>query len=109
MPPDNQAWGDYVGVKILLQAMAETKSTEGAKWVAYFEKGATFDILKGRKGSFRDWDHQLLQEMYVVKVKDKKDVKDKWDIFEIVEPVPKTNESLELIQPTKQENPCNMA
>ena len=73
MPPDNQAWGDYVGMKILLQAMAETKSTEGAKLVAYFEKGATFDILKGRKGSFRDWDHQLLQEMYVVKVKDKKD------------------------------------
>src|SRR6266511_3296896 len=109
MPPDNQAWGDYVGVKILLQAMAETKSAEGAKWVAYFEKGATFDILKARKGSFRDWDHQLLQEMYVVKVKDKKDARDKWDIFEIVEAVPKASESLELIQPTKQENPCTMA
>ncbi len=109
MPPDNQAWGDYVGVKILLQAIAETKSTEGAKWVAYFEKGATFDILKARKGSFRDWDHQLLQEMYVVKVKDKKDARDKWDIFEIVEPVPKANEPLELIQPTKQENPCTLA
>ena len=109
VPPDNQAWGDYVGVKILLQAMAETKSTEGPKWVAYFEKGATFDILKGRRGSFRGWDHQLLQEMYVVKVKDKKDAKDKWDIFEMVEPVPKPSESLELIQPTKQENACNMA
>ena len=76
---------------------------------AYFEKHASFDILKARKGSFRDWDHQLLQEMYVVKVKDKKDVKDKWDIFEIVEPMPKASESLELIQPTKQENPCAMA
>ena len=108
-PPDNQAWGDYVGVKILLQAMAETKSSEGAKWVAYFEKGATFDILKGRKGSFREWDHQLLQEMYVVRVKDKKDAKDKWDIFELVQPAPAGNESLELIQPTKQENPCTMA
>jgi branched-chain amino acid transport system substrate-binding protein len=107
-PPDNQAWGDYVAVKILLQAMAETKSTEAAKWVPYFEKGASFDILKGRKGSFRDWDHQLLQEMYVVKVKDKKDAKDKWDIFQIVEPVPNANESLELIQPTKQENACAM-
>ncbi len=108
-PPDNQAWGDYVGVKILLQAMAETKSSEGAKWVAYFEKGATFDILKGRKGSFREWDHQLLQEMYVVRVKDKKDAKDKWDIFELVQPAPAASESLELIQPTRQENPCTMA
>jgi branched-chain amino acid transport system substrate-binding protein len=109
MPPDNQAWGDYVGVKILVQAMAETKSTEGAKWIAYLEKGATFDLLKSRKGFFRNWDHQLLQEMYVVRVKDKKDAKDRWDIFEIIEAVPETAESLELIQPTKQENPCTMA
>ena len=109
MPPDNQAWGDYVGVKILVQTMAETKSTEGAKWVGYLEKGATFDILKSRKGFFRSWDHQLLQEMYVVRVKDKKGAKDKWDIFDIVEAVPETTEPLELIQPTKQENPCTMA
>jgi len=109
MPPDNQAWGDYVGVKILLQTLAETKSTEGLKWVAHLEKGASFDILKGRRGTFRARDHQLLQEMYVVKVKDKKDARDKWDIFEIVQPVPGANESLELIQPTQQENPCTMA
>jgi branched-chain amino acid transport system substrate-binding protein len=47
--------------------------------------------------------------MYVVKVKDKKDAKDKWDIFELVQTVPASGESLELIQPTKQENPCTMA
>ncbi len=109
MPPDNQAWGDYVGVKILLQAMAETKTTDAPKLVEYFEKGASFDILKGRKGMFRAWDHQLLQEMYVVKVKDKAAAKDKWDIFDLVETVPGASESLELIQPTRQENPCTMA
>jgi branched-chain amino acid transport system substrate-binding protein len=47
--------------------------------------------------------------MYVVKVKDKKDAKDQWDIFELVQPVPAASESLELIQPTRQENPCAMA
>jgi branched-chain amino acid transport system substrate-binding protein len=109
VPPDNQAWGDYVGVRILLQAMGETKSTDGAKWIEYFEKGASFDILKARKGTFRAWDHQLLQEMYVVKVKDKKDARDKWDIFEVLQPAPGPNDSLELIQPTKEENPCTMA
>jgi hypothetical protein len=36
-------------------------------------------------------------------------MKDKWDIFEIVQPVPSANESLELIQPTQAENPCKMA
>ncbi len=108
-PPDNQAWGDYVGVKIVLQAIAETKGTDTAKMVEYFEKGASFDILKARKGSFRAWDHQLLQEMYVVKVKDKSKMKDKWDIFDIIQPVPGANESLELIQPTREENACTMA
>ena len=107
-PPDNQAWGDYMGVMIMSQAVAETKSTEAAKLVEYFEKGASFDILKARKGTFRPWDHQLLQEMYVVKVKDKAKMKDKWDIFEIVQPVPAPNESLELIQPTKEETACTM-
>jgi len=108
-PPDNQAWGDYVAAKILMQAIAEAKSTDSLKLVEYFEKGASFDILKARKGSFRKWDHQLLQEMYVVKVKDKAKMKDKWDIFDIVQPVPGASEDLELIQPTQTENPCKMA
>ena len=108
-PPDNQAWGDYVAAKILTQAIAEAKSTDSLKLVEYFEKGPSFDILKARKGTFRKWDHQLLQEMYVVKVKDKAKMKDKWDIFDIVQAVPGANESLELIQPTQAENPCKMA
>jgi branched-chain amino acid transport system substrate-binding protein len=108
-PPDNQAWGDYVGVRIVLQTIAATKSTDAAAAIQYLESGVTFDILKERKGSFRAWDHQLLQEMYVVKVKDKAQSKDKWDIFEIVRAVPGPKESLELIQPTEAENPCKMS
>ncbi len=108
-PPDNQAWGDYVGVMIVAQAIAETKSSDAMRLVEDLEKGASFDILKARRGTFRAWDHQLLQEMYVVKVKDKAKMKDKWDIFEIVQPVPAPNESLELIQPTREENSCTMA
>ncbi len=107
-PPENQAWGEYVGTRILLQAIQATKSTKSADLVRHLESGASFNILKGRPGSFRAWDHQLLQTMYVVKVKDKAKMKDQWDIFEVVEPVPKKDESLELIQPTKEENPCNM-
>jgi branched-chain amino acid transport system substrate-binding protein len=109
IPPENQAWGDYVAIKIMLQAMTETKGTDTAKIIDHLEKGASFDILKPRKGTFRAWDHQLLQEMYVVGVKERSKMKDKWDIFDVVMPVPGPNESLELIQPTKEENPCTMA
>lgn len=107
-PPDNQAWGDYIGIKIVLEAIAGAKSTRSQDLVAHLEKGAKFDILKGREAYFRDWDHQLLQIMYVVKVKDKAKAKDQWDIFEIVEAQPPKGESYELIQPTKAENPCPM-
>ena len=109
LPPDNQAWGDYTAVRILAQSMTETKSTDSEKIIGHLEKGAAFDVLKARKASFRAWDHQLLQEMYVVVIKDKAKMKDKWDIFDLVETVPGANESLELIQPTQQENPCTLA
>ncbi len=107
-PPENQAWGDYIGARIVLQAVAETKGTDARRIVQYLESGAEFDLLKKRPGSFRKWDHQLLQEMYVVEVKETSAAKDRWDIFNIVETVPGAGQSLELIQPTQKENPCSM-
>jgi branched-chain amino acid transport system substrate-binding protein len=107
-PPENQAWGDYVAMKIIAQAMRDTGSTDSAELIEYLEGGAEFDVLKRRPGSFRKWDHQLLQEMYVVRVKEPSASKDQWDIFEVVQPVPAEGESLEKIQPTQEENACTM-
>lgn len=107
-PPDNQAWGEYVGVRILLQAIADVGGTDSSAIVDHLESGVEFDILKDRRGRFRDWDHQLLQEMYVVRVKEPGEAKDQWDIFEIVEPQPGPDQDLELIQPTREENPCDL-
>ena len=107
-PPENQAWGDYTAVKIMAAAMNEAKSTDPAKIIPLLESGMTFDIMKPRLGSFRKWDHSLLQEMFIVKVKDRDEMEDKWDIFEIIEATPGADESLETIQPTMEENPCNM-
>lgn len=109
LPPDNQAWGDYVAAKILARAMNEAKSTKAEDLIKYFESGAEFDILKARKGRFRDWDHQLLQEMYIVKVKEKAASKDQYDIFDVVTAVPGPSEDLNAIQPTQEENACKMA
>ena len=108
MPPENGAWADYVAIRILLQAIAETRSTDPEKLIAYFEKGASFDVLKGRRGVFAA-NHQLLQEMYVVRIKEKSRMQDSWDIFEMVRAVPGANDPLTLIQPSQQENPCPIA
>ena len=108
MPPENGAWADYVAMRILLQAIAENRSTDSEKLIAYFDKGASFDILKGRRGVFAA-NHQLLQEMYVVRIKEKSRMQDQWDIFEMVRTVPGANDPLTLIQPSQQENPCPIA
>jgi branched-chain amino acid transport system substrate-binding protein len=107
-PPENHAWIEYVSLKMMAQAMNETKSTDTEKLVDYFEKGAEFDILKARKGWFRSWDHQLMQEAYPFSVKAKGQAKDKWDFLALGAAVPGANESLEVLAPTKEQNPCSM-
>ena len=107
-PPENHAWIEYVSLKMMAQAMNETKSTDTDKLVAYFEKETEFDILKGRKGYFRSWDHQLMQEAYPFTVKAKGQAKDKWDMLELGGAIPGASESLETIALTKEQNPCSM-
>ena len=108
-PPENQAWGEYVALKSMVQAMNETKSTDSAKLIEYFEKGAPFDILKARKGYYRAWDHQLMQEMYTVTPKPKGKAKDKWDFIALGPTVPGPKDSLEILAPTREENACTMS
>ena len=107
-PPENHAWIEYISLKIMAQAMNETKSTDTDKLIAYLEKGPQFDILKGRKGYFRDWDHQLMQEAYPFTVKAAGKAKDKWDFLELGAAIPGPNEPLESIELTKEQNPCSM-
>jgi branched-chain amino acid transport system substrate-binding protein len=107
-PPENHAWIEYVSLKILAQAMNETKSIDSDKLIAYFETEAQFDILKARKGYFRSWDHQLMQEAYPFTVKPKGQARDKWDFLKFGEAVPAPNQPLESLAPTKAENTCVM-
>ena len=75
---------------------------------AFLESGVKFDVLRGREGYFRPWDHQLMFEMYTVKPIEGK-APNKWDVMQTSAPVPGPNESLEVLAPTKQENACNFA
>src|SRR5438093_1433357 len=107
-PPENQAWGDYLSTRHVAQAMNETKSTDSIKVVEHLEKGAKFDILKTREGYYRDWDHQLMQQMYTLTFKPEAEVKDRWDLFTLSAPVPAADQSLEILAPTRTENSCTM-
>jgi branched-chain amino acid transport system substrate-binding protein len=105
-PPENHAWIEYVSLKIMAQAMNATKSTDTEKLIAYLESGAEFDLLKSRKGYFRAWDHQLIQEAYPFTVKPKGQAKDKWDFLKFGDAVPAPSQPLEVINPPKEANAC---
>ena len=107
-PPENQAWGDYLSTKHLAQAMNELKTTDSTKVAEHLEKGAKFDVLKTREGYYRAWDHQLMQQMYTLTFLPEAKVRDKWELFSLSPPVPADNQSLEIIAPTREENPCTM-
>jgi branched-chain amino acid transport system substrate-binding protein len=105
-PPENHAWIEYVSLKIMAQAINATKGTDTEKLIAYFESQAEFDLLKSRKGYFRSWDHQLIQEAYPFTVKPKGQAKDKWDFLKFGAAVPAASEPLESINPPKEANAC---
>ncbi len=66
---DPQAWASYAAVQILFDAVRGTGSVDGATLADYLENSGTeYDVLKGPGTSFRPWDHQLRQPIYVVRV-----------------------------------------
>jgi branched-chain amino acid transport system substrate-binding protein len=105
-PPENHAWIEYVSLKIMAQAINATKGTDTEQLIKYFESQAEFDLLKARKGYFRSWDHQLIQEAYPFTVKPKGQAKDKWDFLKFGDAVPASNQPLESINPPKSANAC---
>ncbi len=107
-PTENHAWIEYITLKMIAQAITDTKSTESDALIAYFEKQTQFDIMKARKAYFRSWDHQLVQEAYPFTVKPKGEMKDKWDMLVLGDAVPAAGAEIESIYPTQQQNPCNM-
>jgi quinoprotein dehydrogenase-associated probable ABC transporter substrate-binding protein len=68
-PTDPSAWAAYAAVKIVLESVLATGSLEPARLVAYLEDPRTrFDLHKGTPLSFRPWDHQLRQPLYLVRL-----------------------------------------
>ncbi len=53
--------------------------------------------------TIRPWDHQTIQSVYVVRGRDPKEMKEAWDIYEIVDAY-----SGEDLLPNEKENPVKL-
>lgn len=68
-PMNPSAWAGYVSVKMLYEAAAYGGTIEGPGVLSYLENPSTqFDVYKGVGVSFRPWNHQLRQTLYLVKI-----------------------------------------
>ncbi|MEX2542108.1 MAG: quinoprotein dehydrogenase-associated putative ABC transporter substrate-binding protein [Trueperaceae bacterium] len=67
-PMDTPAWSSYQAIRIVDQAVRDSDSDDSAALVAYLESPDTSFEAKGLELSFRPWDHQLGQPLYVVDV-----------------------------------------
>jgi ABC-type branched-subunit amino acid transport system substrate-binding protein len=63
------AWAAYHSVQILFEAALAAGSLDASALIQFLESPeAVFDVRKGPGVSFRSWDHQLRQPLYVVRV-----------------------------------------
>jgi ABC transporter substrate binding protein (PQQ-dependent alcohol dehydrogenase system) len=68
-PMDTSAWAVYQGVKILYEAAFFGGSADPGDVMAYLtDAQSVFDVWKGIGTSFRPWDRQLRQPLYLVKI-----------------------------------------
>ena len=80
VPSDYGAMG-YAGVRSVLQAVREAKSTESLK-VSIALRQLRYDWYKGDQ-SYRKCDHQSVQSVVIIESKSK-NMKDKYDVFNVL-------------------------
>lgn len=70
-PMDAMAWATFHAVKILFEAAFFGQSTTPADVIAYMTNPTSvFDLHKGIAVSFRPWDRQIRQSLFLIKIRD---------------------------------------
>jgi len=73
-PQDAAAWAAFHAVKILFEAALFGQSTDGDALREYMvNQTSVFDLHKGIAVTFRPWDHQLRQSLFLVKISETAD------------------------------------
>jgi branched-chain amino acid transport system substrate-binding protein len=101
VPPCNGGGTAYTNLMLYKWAVEQTKSFEAKNLIRVLE-GHTFVSLKDQE-TIRPWDHQTIQSVYVVRGRDPKEMKESWDIYDVVEAF-----SGEDLAPTREENPVKL-
>jgi ABC-type branched-subunit amino acid transport system substrate-binding protein len=71
-PAESFAWANWAAVKLVLEGMLRSGHAGASGLAAYLEGAPPFDGHKGKALTFRAWNHQLRQPLYVLKAREDK-------------------------------------
>ena len=73
-PLAEASWAAWAAVKLAGEAVVRTGAGDGAALVAFMESAPPFDGHKGEALTFRKWDHQLRQPLYIIGTRKREEV-----------------------------------
>src|SRR5262249_52778955 len=66
VPLTDMSWAAWAALKLIGEAVVRGNAATSERVVAFFESAPPFDGHKGAALTFRAWDHQLRQPLYVM-------------------------------------------
>jgi len=83
--PENTCYCGYVGMKALFLAIIKAgTATDTKKVVSAFETLKFLEPANDGEVYVQEWDHQFIQNYYLVQAKEEKNMKDRTDLFEVL-------------------------
>ena len=82
------AWAAWAAVKLVGEAVARAGAADGDALVAFLESAPPFDGHKGSALTFRKWDHQLRQPLYVAAPRKRDEIAGRRGPFAVLADVP---------------------
>lgn len=108
-PMDAASWAAFMAFQILYNTFTSGAARTPAAIHGYFEKpGTVFDVWKGVGTSFRPWNHQLRQALYLIHLETDGSVTVVGTLPQIFKPGTKLVERLDQLGYQKSESRCHL-
>jgi ABC-type branched-subunit amino acid transport system substrate-binding protein len=101
---DEVSWAAWAAVKLVGEAIVRGGAADAAGLAAFFQTAPPFDGHKGTALTFRQWDHQLRQPLYVLSPRRREDVGGRRGPFAVVADTPGAD--LDALGTTPPESRC---
>jgi ABC transporter substrate binding protein (PQQ-dependent alcohol dehydrogenase system) len=103
-PLDEVSWAAWAAVKLVGEAVVRAGATDAAGLTAFLQADPPFDGHKGTALTFRRWDHQLRQPVYILAPRRREEVGDRRGPFAVVADTP--GAGLDTLGTTAAESRC---